>query len=221
MVLSILGVVSVIGLSFLYMSQMQLKGTASYLARLQTKYLAEAGISYVRKILELDSAANKVDSDDELWHTTFSGEDVDIDGDGKNESKWFYVKDGLGNDVGRYAVLVQDESAKVNLNGDGTIIKKLFDNLKLDGTAIAEDILKYRYGPDQKPAVANTDDNSNKESLEEDSLDNDSDGLIDEADEGVDEPQEFNVENPKDDDRPFVVIDELKKILGVDGEKFK
>jgi len=221
LVLSILGVASIIGLSFLYMSQVQLRSISAYIGRLQTKYLAESGINYAKGALEFDAGLNKMDSEDELWRSVFSGSDVDIDNDGTKESKWFDVQDDQGNNVGRYAVLVRDEAAKVNINGDESIIRRFFDSRGLSGQSIADGILKYRYGSDQKPGVANTDDNSNKASLESDFLDNDGDGVIDEANEGVDEPQEFSVENPRGDDRPFVVADELKKISGITGDNFK
>ena len=176
MVLSMLGIVSVVGLSFLYMSQVQLRGISSYLGRLQTKYLAEAGINYAKKILEFDAQTQKIDSEDDLWYTTFSGNEADVDLDGTLESKWFYIKDEQGNDIGRYAVLVRDEAAKVNINGDKTIMEKFFSGVGLSGQGIVDEILKYRYGNDQKPGLANTDDNSNNSGLEEDSLDNDADG---------------------------------------------
>lgn len=221
MVVSILGIVSVIGLSFLYMSQVQLRGVSSYMARLQTKYLSEAGINYAKKILEFDSQANELDAQDELWRTTFAGNEVDVDGDGVLESRWFYVKDASGNDIGRYAVLVNDEAAKVNINADEAVIKKFFDGMELDGENITDSILKYRYGQDQKPGVAGADDNFNNLSLENDSLDNDGDGIIDEESEGIDEPQEFNADHPTGDDHPFVVKDELKKMQGITADVFK
>ncbi|MDD5291819.1 MAG: type II secretion system protein GspK [Candidatus Omnitrophica bacterium] len=203
------------------MSQTQLRGISSYMGRLQTKYLAEAGINYAKGVLEFDAGANKLDSQDELWRSVFAGSDVDIDDDGTKESKWFNIQDDQGNNIGRYAVLVRDEAAKVNINGDEAIIRKFFDSVGLSGQSITDGILKYRYGSDQKPGVANTDDNSNKASLESDSLDNDGDGIVDEANEGVDEPQEFSIEKPRGDDRPFVVVDELKKIEGITSDNFK
>ncbi|MDD5005094.1 MAG: type II secretion system protein GspK [Candidatus Omnitrophica bacterium] len=221
LVLSILGIVSLIGFSFLSMSQMELKGATSYLARLQTKYLAEAGINYAKEVLTFDKEANNVDSYDELWNITFAGTDVDLSGDGSPDSKWFYVKDSQGNDIGRYAILVRDEAGKVNVNGDEAVLSKFFSSSGFGGETTVRKIIDYRYGEDKKPGAANTDDNGNNSSLERDLLDNDGDGSVDENNEGIDESEEFNVENPKGDDRPFVVIDELKKLKFLSSEDFK
>ncbi|MBL7197946.1 MAG: general secretion pathway protein GspK [Candidatus Omnitrophica bacterium] len=191
------------------------------MARLQTKYLAEAGINYAKAVLKFDKQMNDIDSYDELWRTAFSGNDVDIDSDGLPDSKWFYVEDDAGNQVGRYAVLVEDESAKININvNEVSIVSRFFYNMMGDD-AVAEDIFYYQYGEDEKPGIANTDDNSNNTILERDLLDNDADGIIDEFNEGIDEPQEFNIEEPIGDDRPFVVIDELKKISSISSHNFR
>ncbi|NQU19020.1 hypothetical protein HQ550_02575, partial [bacterium] len=72
LVITILGAVSVIGLSFLYMNRVQLRGAITYMARLQTRYLAEAGINRAKAILKFDKQMNDIDSYDELWRTAFS-----------------------------------------------------------------------------------------------------------------------------------------------------
>jgi type II secretory pathway component PulK len=235
LVLSILGVVSLIGFSFLYMNQVQLRGSNTYMARLQSRYLAEAGINHAREALKFDKMTFAIDSYEDIWYISFSGSDVDLDGDGIKESRWFYVKDAQGADMGRYAVLVQDESAKVNINsaakyyesgfiqGQSTYevsIKKLFDNLNLNGEDLTQQVLDYRYGQDRKPGSANSDDDNNNYYLERDLIDNDADGVIDEDGEGVDEPGEFDVNNPRADDKPFVVKEELRSLPGISKSAF-
>ncbi len=236
MVLTVLGVVSVIGVTFLYMSQTQLRGANTYVYRLQTKYLAEAGINHAKEILGFDKQGVRIDSHDDIWKTAFQGTEVDLDSDGQAESKWFYVEDDQGNGIGRYAVLVKDEAGKININsagrhnGSGPIegystfevsLKKFFDNLGLSGEYLTDQILNYRYGEDGKPGARNNDDNNNNAYLEGDLVDNDADGIIDEVGEGIDEPDEFDIDNPKGDDRPFLVIDELKKTEGVSNNIFE
>jgi len=53
------------------------------------------------------------------WRTLFEGSDVDINGDGEKDAKWIEVFDNSGSLFGRYAVLVNDEASKVNLNTAG------------------------------------------------------------------------------------------------------
>lgn len=230
LVLTILGVVSVVGFTFLYMVRVQIRGANSYLARLQSRYLAEAGINHAKEILEFDKTEVALDSYDDIWRTAFAGTDVDLDNDGLPDSKWFYVQDDEDNDVGRYAVLVSDEAGKININSAGLYndvgltqgystfevsLANLFDNFSIS------EIFDYRYGTDNKPGVANVDDNNNNYSLENDSLDNDADGIVDEANEGVDEPQEFNIDAPAGDDRPFVVIEELKNLNSISSDQLE
>ncbi len=45
-----------------------------------------------------------------------------------------------------------------------------------------------------------------------DKIDNDGDGFIDEKDEGTDDPSEFDVFQPKGDDRPFSTIEDLRMV---------
>lgn len=220
LVLSILAVVSLIGFTFMYVAQTQLRGANSYLARLQAKYLAEAGINHAKRIVEIDKEQGiALDSFEDLMYTAFQGSDVDLDNDGISESKWFYVKDDEGKDIGRYAVLVEDEAGKVNINtADQESLNSLFNSLNIGSLATADAVINYRYGSDEKPGEANKDDNSNNYSLENDSIDNNNNGFVDEANEGVDEPSEFNIDEPWGDDQPFVVKDELKNIAGISSE---
>ncbi|MFC1709092.1 lamin tail domain-containing protein [Candidatus Omnitrophota bacterium] len=237
LVLTILAVVTVIGFTFLYMSQVQLRGATSHLARLQTKYLAEAGINHAKELIEFDKQANSIDTYDDVWSTALQGNDLDLDNDGILDSQWFYIQDDQGNPIGRYAVLVSDEAGKININTAGQNtggvgssqgystyeinLSKFFDNLDLDGSYLISDIFDYRYGEDGKPGITNKDDNDNNYSLESDSIDNDADGIVDEANEGVDEPDEFDPGKPVGDDHPFVLAAELKSLSGIDSEKFE
>ena len=229
-VLTILSVASLLGLSFLFMAQTHLRSANTYLSKLQAKYLAEAGINYARAMFEFDKGANSYDSLSDSWRVTFQGDDIDLGHDGSSKSKWFYINDAQGNKVGRFAVLVKDEASKINVNSSydynesGLIqgystyeisLKNLLNGLGLDGDKLAQDILSHRYGSDGKPGVISTDDNDNGFVLEHDSLDNNANGLIDETNEGVDEPEEFDPNNTYGDDKPFVVIDDLKRVVSL------
>lgn len=70
-------------------------------------------------IWELDNDEREYDAFTDRWRISFQGDEIDINEDGVSDSKWFYVKDKNGLITGRYAVLVEDESGKVNINYAG------------------------------------------------------------------------------------------------------
>ncbi|MDD3725756.1 MAG: hypothetical protein PHI44_00950 [Candidatus Ratteibacteria bacterium] len=71
-------------------------------------------------IWEIDNDSREYDALTDTWNTTFQGDDVDINEDGIPDAKWFYIKDKNGTITGRYAVLVEDESGKININYAGS-----------------------------------------------------------------------------------------------------
>ncbi|HOL21863.1 MAG TPA: hypothetical protein PLQ41_03285 [bacterium] len=71
-------------------------------------------------IWELDNDSREYDAFTDLWRTTFEGDEVDLNDDGVPDAKWFYIKDRNGVIKGRYAVLVEDESGKININYAGS-----------------------------------------------------------------------------------------------------
>ncbi len=71
-------------------------------------------------IWELDNDSREYDAFTDTWRTSFEGNEADLNEDGMPDSRWFYVKDGNGVVTGRYAVLVEDESGKVNINYAGS-----------------------------------------------------------------------------------------------------
>ena len=71
-------------------------------------------------IWELDNDERAYDAFTDKWRTSFEGDEVDLNEDGIKDAKWFYIKDRDGVVTGRYAVLVEDESGKVNINYAGS-----------------------------------------------------------------------------------------------------
>ena len=65
------------------------------------------------------------------------------------------------------------------------------------------------------------DDDGDNLFLSDDGIDNDGDGEIDEENEGIDEPDEFNSQKPKFDDQPFLSIEGLKAIKGIGEGKYE
>lgn len=199
--------------------------------------LAEAGLAHAKAMLWADAILTdpRYDAYSDLWRTAFDGTlarrppEVNVSGltrgspaAGGREAIWFPVRNERGALIGRYAVLIEDESAKINLNvaslippqraheglspceillGDGTK-----SGIPLSVQALAN-LMQFKYGPNGVPG-ARGDDNFNNATLMADGLDNNANGLIDELDEGVDEPEEYNAARPYGDDRAFFSLRE-------------
>ena len=183
-----------------------------------------AKIGIEQAIWELKNDKNNYDGYDESWNTTFSGDDVDIDGDGIKESKFFYVKNFRKKIVARYAVLVRDENGSININYTGNLSKNGRHSFNEGWTTfeigffpglcdtIADKLVLFRNGKDLQAGVKDNDDDRDNEILSDDGIDNDGDGIIDENNEGIDEPDEFHHTKPSGDDRPFFVIEDIKML---------
>ncbi len=98
------------------------------------------------------------------------------------------------------------------------------ETARIRAANMARAICLYRYGDDGRPGKAGIDDDNDSVSLYEDGLDNDGDGMVDEAGEGTDEPDEFNPFDPdgdgdtltttgSKDDRRFDKIEEFKDAI--------
>ena len=140
------------------------------------------------------------------------GQGVDIDGlynNGINndgcDGRWIYVWDKDNRLIGRYALLVEDEAGKININTARAVSPRMqnqgfgtFEIMLTDGKGaglpvsldFARNILGYRYGRDREPGQAGVDDNLTESSFAADLIDNDADGFIDQLAEGIDEPGE-------------------------------
>lgn len=84
---------------------------------------ARAGVE--EAIWEIDNDDTGVDSFSDAWRVNFEGGDTDLNGDGVPDARWFCVRGKEGKVAGRYAVLVEDESGKVNVNSAGRSVDDL------------------------------------------------------------------------------------------------
>lgn len=236
LVLSILAVAGIMAVSFAFTMRLELKAATNFLEATRASYLAEAGVSYAQVVLREDDRA--IDSFEDSWHTLFEGTDIDNDGDGELDSRWMYIYDETGEAIGRYAVLVRDENSLLNINiankhnlsplkiTEGWTpheldLQKFFAFFELsDPSEVYEDILNFRYGLDGEPGEGGVDDNQNQRAFAYDGIDNNADGIIDEAGEGIDEPMEFVASSPYADDRGFKTPFELAKIKSIPDEIF-
>lgn len=106
----------IVGVAFFSLSQTERTSSIRNLDGLRARYITEAGITYAMKVLKLDKQTNLIDTLQDLTFTSFYGEDIDLDGDGKPESRWFNIVDSQGSPFGRFSVKISDEASKVHLN---------------------------------------------------------------------------------------------------------
>ncbi|MCM8772287.1 MAG: hypothetical protein NC922_04330 [Candidatus Omnitrophica bacterium] len=224
-------VILILLLIFLFTSTMLIlfnfwtKSTSKIIFGKEAKNFSKIGIE--NAIWEIDKDDQEYDCFLDNWRKNFEGEEIDLNDDGKNDSKWIYIKGRKGNIIGRYAVLVEDECGKININANGNLNLtfneghtcfeiNIFE--KILGKALYSDIVNFRYGEDKKPGKAGLDDNENNFLFILDGIDNNGDKFIDEPNEGIDEDAEFFHLYPKGDDRPYFSPFEIKMVKGL-GEK--
>ena len=242
-VLTVLTVLSLLAATFSAFMSMESQTSVTTLAKSQSDLLAQSALEHALSVLRQDVYASPGwDSYDEPWYSEFiadphSANRVNIsDALSRSPSKdippappsrWFYVRDNQGNIQGRYAIAVEDEASKINVNiasatgnaeqneGFSTREVLLSDGQPKDGRGLpiskeaANKIVKYRYGRDEKPGQANVDDNFNLPLFASDKIDNNANHQVDEAGEGLDEAEEFMPARPRWDDMSFSSMQDL------------
>ncbi|MCX7002089.1 MAG: hypothetical protein NTV22_02305, partial [bacterium] len=135
---------------------------------------------------------------------------------------WRYVTDRAGRVCGRYRIAFEDEAGKVNLNkawltepSRGTA----WDTGELNlaralgvSAPLAQRLVRYRYGRNGVPGARGDDDQNNLQ-LMSDGIDNNANGVIDEINEGVDDPGEYRPGCLRGDDVGFAVTREAVELL--------
>ena len=239
-VLAILVILAILASVFTINMSVENKMGNVQIAKLQADLIADSALEHALCVIRED-AFKKPAWDDytEEMFTDFAPDPADpkknaeIDGIKKQENdigdgKWIYVKNHAGEIVGRYAVLIEDEASKININTALALNKKMqnegfgnFEIMLTDGKeaglpvslSFAKRIVKYRYGRDLAPGQKNVDDNLTESSYASDLIDNDADGIIDEQGEGIDEPEEYDPYSPRWDDRSFSSIKEAALVV--------
>lgn len=102
-------------------------------------------------IWEIDRDCMEEDSFLDGWRANFQGVDADLNEDGIPDSRWFNIKNREGEIMGRYAVAVEDESGKININCAGSLenltthtVSDIAVLCSLIGKAGARNIMEYR-----------------------------------------------------------------------------
>ncbi|MBI3083576.1 MAG: general secretion pathway protein GspK, partial [Candidatus Omnitrophica bacterium] len=145
------------------------------------------------------------------WAKTPQGTDVDVDGEGTRDARWWPMSGPNGQAAGRYALQVTDEAGKANLNAaqarpspdslEGVSLVRLLAEAGVDQPGEAADAIeRYRHGEDARPGNAGVDD--------------DGDGAIDERD-------EYQPLAPSGDDRRLEGLEELTTIAGLGAEEIR
>ena len=209
-VLAILVVLAILAATFVTLMNIESKQSSIGIYSQQLDMLLHSGLEQAKAIISVD----KLES-------SRAGKVSDIIGDG-SISKWYLVKDETGNVFGRYRIKIEDEAAKVNIDkayllsdskgsswdtGEVNLPKALGVSKKF-----AKNIIKFKYGKNSLPG-ARGDDDQNNLILMADGIDNDADGLIDEDNEGINDPREYSAEKLKGDDRRFSSMTEMMNIM--------
>lgn len=219
LVITLLGVMLVIGSSVLLLSMNDLKHSRVFLQSQKARWSAEAGLVYARKLLDLDNE-NKSDSFYDMHFLLSKGDDTDCNEDGTNEAKRFAITDSKNKEFGAFSLCIQDEAGKLNLNSFlNDFNEQDFSYVSsLAGFSIQDGFSQYLKGADGSAGELAIDDDCNNALFERDGQDNDRDGFIDEINEGVDDPYEIGY----GDDNVFVVPEEaLRFIDGASDKRFR
>jgi len=189
---------------------------------MKAQFLAQSGYQHALSLIQNDSSpegliCDSPETDPQLLSPESSKE-------------WHLVYNKSGKIVGRYKIEIADECGKLNVNTLQSLAAHAMISDKQTGRSSRKNPLfsilspksiralrKHQYGPNKLPGMRNVDDNKNNITLEHDGLDNNFNGIIDENNEGVDEPAEFNSKFPAGDDRLIDSISELPGILSANG----
>ena len=206
-VVSVLTVIGIMGVAFAFSMYLESQASRQFVATVQARYIAEAGVNHARAILDEDRFSSRVVDLTGAWQRETVGHDADTDGDGVPDAAWWIVKDAQQRVVGRYALRLTDESGKANLHAAqaepspralGAVnLTMLLEQAGIDAARArkaAEAIEQYRNGPDQRPGVAGVDDDRN--------------GAIDDV-------SEYQPLALRGDDRRIEGLDELQMIAGL------
>ncbi len=238
-VLAVLTILALLAAAFAVLMTVATAAGRVSITQLQADALAKSALEHAQALLRQD-VIDQPGWDDtaEQWAAAFQvGTPADDEAPALNgvpavpgqrgAARWVYVRGASGTLVGRYAVMLQDEAGKININSATALSSRqqqqgvgTFETLLTDGgmrglpisAAFGRNILMYRYGRDGAPGQRGADDNNTAALYATDEIDNNANGVVDEPDEGVDEPEEYNTLKPAWDDRAFASVQEVASL---------
>ncbi len=238
-VLAILVILAIMASAFVMSTNTELATSKSQSFKSQSDLLADSALNHAISMISDDAESSPAWDDlKEPWASDFralnskTADRINVDNisNGKksiDDSKWIYVIDKTGKMVGRYAVLIEDEASKININVASSLSTKQQNQgvspceilLRSNNgaglpisLAIGKNILRYRYGRDLRPGQSSVDDNNTASTYASDLIDNNANGVIDEPNEGIDESEEYDPINLHWDDRAFSSVREAGTI---------
>lgn len=211
-VLSVLTILAVLAASFAVLIQLDMANANAQLDGQRLTMLVRSGIHHAVAALGAGYVPDGA-------HT--GSRRVFGDPYGSNQP-WIAVINSMGRIEGCYRVAIEDEAAKVHLNtafltassrGMGWSTGEM-DLPRALGVSppLATRLIHFRYGPNRVPG-ARGDDDKNNVLLMSDGIDNNANGLVDEDDEGVEDPGEYSPDHPYGDDRRFTSMAEALSVL--------
>ena len=130
-VLAVLTILALLAMAFAVLTSIEQSSSAVGFYGMSAQALADAGLEHAKAVLWSDAMfdTSRCDTPDDLWRVVFDGQqaqrvpDANVDvvrnngprADG-NDAVWIPVRDAQRRLIGRYAVLIQDECAKININ---------------------------------------------------------------------------------------------------------
>ncbi len=215
-VLAILVVLAIMAATFVTLMNIESKQSAVTANSQQLNMLIDSGLEHAKAILTVD----EIKSDKE---GAFSYNDLGFPL--PNCSKWISVKNETDKIIGRYRIKIEDEAGKVNVlkaflikksKGTGWDTGEIHLPLALGIPAkTAKKLIDFRYGKNKLPGTR-IDDDQNNLILMADGIDNNANGIIDEPDEGINDPKEYSAEHLRGDDTKFTSMSELMTVIMAD-----
>ncbi|RLD09473.1 MAG: hypothetical protein DRI44_08410, partial [Chlamydiae bacterium] len=216
-VLAILVVLAIMAASFTTLMNIENKQSKVSINSQQLDMLVNSGLEYAKALLTVEELNEN--SKDKTFKLA---ESFSQSTSGNGKSRWMIIKDDTGKIIGRYRIKIEDEAAKVNVqkafllkNSKGTGWDTGEINLPF-ALAVqpktAKKIIDFRYGKNKLPGGRGDDDQNNL-ILMADGIDNNANGIIDEENEGVNDPKEYNAEHLNGDDRKFTSMSEFMSVL--------
>jgi len=219
-VLAILVVLAIMAATFVTLMNIESKQSEVQVKSQQLDMLINSGLEHGKAILTVDEL--NPDNEGVFSYNTLNFKESSSENGLLNQSKWIFVKDAIGRIFGRYRIYIEDEAGKVN-------VQKVFLTEKSKGTGwdtgeialpqtlgttakTAKKLIDFRYGKNKLPGTRGDDDQNNL-ILMADGIDNNANGIVDEYDEGINDPREYSAEHLNGDDRKFSSMTELMNVI--------